>query len=172
MTEVSNTRLYLGNLPRNGMAFTTLFCCSCAVSLPCLCVLLVALWRESAIRSPPEKKKKKKKEQDITVDGCDMRGCALFARANVQWRCHTGTFACVRRGILHFSSFAVAGLTADELSAATKQDIEEHFSSHGSGKITEIKLMSGFGFIEYEDAMDARDVVPGEFVCLWLLDGT
>jgi RNA recognition motif-containing protein len=42
----------------------------------------------------------------------------------------------------------------------TKQDIEEHFSSHGSGKITEIKLMNGFGFIEYEDAMDARDVVP------------
>lgn len=22
--------------------------------------------------------------------------------------------------------------------------------------------MNGFGFIEYEDAMDARDVVPGE----------
>lgn len=44
----------------------------------------------------------------------------------------------------------------------TKQDIEEHFSTHGSGKITEIKLMSGFGFIEYEDAMDARDVVPGK----------
>ncbi|ODM19141.1 hypothetical protein SI65_05758 [Aspergillus cristatus] len=42
----------------------------------------------------------------------------------------------------------------------TKQDIEEHFGSHGSGKITEIKLMSGFGFIEYEDALDARDVVP------------
>ncbi|CAL5870260.1 uncharacterized protein PFLUO_LOCUS4495 [Penicillium psychrofluorescens] len=42
----------------------------------------------------------------------------------------------------------------------TKPDIEEHFSSHGSGKITEIKLMNGFGFIEYEDAMDARDVVP------------
>ncbi|KAJ5386423.1 hypothetical protein N7509_008964 [Penicillium cosmopolitanum] len=42
----------------------------------------------------------------------------------------------------------------------TKQDIEEHFSTHGSGKITEIKLMNGFGFIEYEDAMDARDVVP------------
>lgn len=44
----------------------------------------------------------------------------------------------------------------------TKQEIEEHFSSHGSGKITEIKLMNGFGFIEYEDAMDARDVVPGK----------
>lgn len=24
--------------------------------------------------------------------------------------------------------------------------------------------MNGFGFIEYEDAMDARDVVPGKFV--------
>lgn len=46
--------------------------------------------------------------------------------------------------------------------AVTKQDIEEHFSTHGSGKITEIKLMNGFGFIEYEDAMDARDVVPGK----------
>ncbi|KAJ6166710.1 hypothetical protein N7470_002157 [Penicillium chermesinum] len=42
----------------------------------------------------------------------------------------------------------------------TKNDVEEHFSAHGSGKITEIKLMNGFGFIEYEDAMDARDVVP------------
>jgi hypothetical protein len=44
---------------------------------------------------------------------------------------------------------------------ATKQDIEDHFSTHGTGKITEIKLMNGFGFIEYEDAMDARDIVPG-----------
>lgn len=50
------------------------------------------------------------------------------------------------------------------MSTVTKQDIEEHFSSHGSGKITEIKLMNGFGFIEYEDALDARDVVPGKFV--------
>lgn len=24
--------------------------------------------------------------------------------------------------------------------------------------------MNGFGFIEYEDAMDARDVVPGKFI--------
>ncbi|KAJ8128330.1 hypothetical protein O1611_g5304 [Lasiodiplodia mahajangana] len=43
---------------------------------------------------------------------------------------------------------------------ATKQDVENHFATHGTGKITEIKLMNGFGFIEYEDAMDARDVVP------------
>lgn len=46
--------------------------------------------------------------------------------------------------------------------SVTKQDIEEHFSTHGTGKITEIKLMNGFGFIEYEDAMDARDIVPGK----------
>ena len=25
--------------------------------------------------------------------------------------------------------------------------------------------MNGFGFIEYEDAMDARDVVPGKCLC-------
>jgi hypothetical protein len=50
----------------------------------------------------------------------------------------------------------------------TKQDIEEHFSTHGTGKITEIKLMNGFGFIEYEDAMDARDIVPGKRLGLQL----
>jgi len=42
----------------------------------------------------------------------------------------------------------------------TKQDIEEHFNSHGAGTIKEVKLMNGFGFIEYDDAMDAKDVVP------------
>lgn len=42
----------------------------------------------------------------------------------------------------------------------TKQDIEDHFSTHGAGTIKEVKLMNGFGFIEYEDSMDARDVVP------------
>lgn len=45
---------------------------------------------------------------------------------------------------------------------ATKSDVENHFNQHGTGKITEIKLMQGFGFIEYDDAMDARDVVPGK----------
>ncbi|RDI88491.1 hypothetical protein Vi05172_g1417 [Venturia inaequalis] len=43
---------------------------------------------------------------------------------------------------------------------ATKADVETHFAAHGTGEITEIKLMNGFGFIEYKDAMDARDVVP------------
>lgn len=46
---------------------------------------------------------------------------------------------------------------------ATKADVEAHFATHGTGEITEIKLMNGFGFIEYKDAMDARDVVPGKF---------
>ncbi|KAI9661039.1 MAG: hypothetical protein M1821_009366 [Bathelium mastoideum] len=43
---------------------------------------------------------------------------------------------------------------------ATKADVESHFNQHGTGEITEIKLMNGFGFIEYKDALDARDVVP------------
>lgn len=48
---------------------------------------------------------------------------------------------------------------------ATKADVEAHFQTHGTGEITEIKLMNGFGFIEYKDAMDARDVVPGKNCC-------
>ncbi|KAK0642924.1 hypothetical protein B0T16DRAFT_332542, partial [Cercophora newfieldiana] len=43
----------------------------------------------------------------------------------------------------------------------SQADVEAHFASHGTGEITEIKPMNGFGFIEYKDAMDARDVVPG-----------
>ncbi|KAH0533908.1 hypothetical protein FGG08_007470 [Glutinoglossum americanum] len=43
----------------------------------------------------------------------------------------------------------------------TKKDVEEHFKKHGAGEITEVKLMSGFGFIEYKDSLDAMDVVPG-----------
>ncbi|MCJ1417320.1 hypothetical protein MMC32_003663 [Xylographa parallela] len=42
----------------------------------------------------------------------------------------------------------------------TKEDITEHFKAHGAGNITEVKLMNGFGFVEYDDPMDARDVVP------------
>lgn len=51
----------------------------------------------------------------------------------------------------------------------TKAEIEAHFGTHGTGEITEIKLMNGFGFIEYKDAMDARDVVPGKLQLLFLL---
>ncbi|KAI9771692.1 MAG: hypothetical protein M1840_001908 [Geoglossum simile] len=42
----------------------------------------------------------------------------------------------------------------------TRKDIEDHFKKHGAGEITEVKLMSGFGFIEYKDSLDAMDVVP------------
>ena len=48
-------------------------------------------------------------------------------------------------------------------SAVSKEDIQEHFKAHGAGNITEVKLMNGFGFVEYDDPMDARDVVPGLF---------
>ena len=50
------------------------------------------------------------------------------------------------------------------MTLATKADVENHFNTHGTGEITEIKLMNGFGFIEYKDAMDARDVVPGSYL--------
>jgi len=47
-----------------------------------------------------------------------------------------------------------------DFGVATKSDVEAHFSSH-PGEIVEIKLMNGFGFIEYRDAFDARDAIPG-----------
>jgi hypothetical protein len=50
----------------------------------------------------------------------------------------------------------------DALPTATKADVEAFFAAHGAGEITEVKVMNGFGFIEYKDPMDARDVVPGE----------
>jgi RNA recognition motif-containing protein len=53
-----------------------------------------------------------------------------------------------------------------DFGSVTKQDVEEHFATHGTGTIKEIKLMNGFGFIEYEDAMDAKDIVPGKFLLL------
>lgn len=59
------------------------------------------------------------------------------------------------------SSIPTVAETADALLAATKADVEAHFATHGTGEITEVKLMNGFGFIEYKDPMDARDVVPG-----------
>ena len=45
--------------------------------------------------------------------------------------------------------------------AVTKEDVQDHFKD-GPGTISETKLMSGFGFIEYEDKADASDVVPGK----------
>jgi hypothetical protein len=48
----------------------------------------------------------------------------------------------------------------DAFPIATKADVESFFAAHGAGEITEVKVMNGFGFIEYKDPMDARDVVP------------
>ena len=43
----------------------------------------------------------------------------------------------------------------------TKRDIEKDFAS--TGAIKEIKLMNGFGFIEYQDAKDAKYLVPASY---------
>ena len=51
----------------------------------------------------------------------------------------------------------------------TKAAVEAYFATYGTGEITEVKLMNGFGFIEYKDPMDARDVVPGESLPVALL---
>jgi RNA recognition motif-containing protein len=95
MTEVSSTRLYLGNLPKNG-----------------------EFWLDSQPSTA---------QQGVVVD------------ATVGIECRTNS-----------------------ISKATKADVEAHFATHGTGEITEVKLMNGFGFIEYKDPMDARDVVPGK----------
>lgn len=57
----------------------------------------------------------------------------------------------------------LSSYATDTPTTATKADVEAHFATHGTGEITEVKLMNGFGFIEYKDPMDARDVVPGMF---------
>lgn len=40
-----------------------------------------------------------------------------------------------------------------------KSEIEEFFKEH-PGNIVEIKLMTGFGFIQYDNEADAKEVVP------------
>ncbi|KAA8914301.1 hypothetical protein FN846DRAFT_897010 [Sphaerosporella brunnea] len=41
-----------------------------------------------------------------------------------------------------------------------KQEVEDFFNEFGHGNITEVKLMDGFGFIQYESPDDAKDIVP------------
>ncbi|KAL7273163.1 hypothetical protein RUND412_003999 [Rhizina undulata] len=43
---------------------------------------------------------------------------------------------------------------------ARKQEVEEFFKEHGHGNIVEVKLMNGFGFIQYDNEDDAKDIVP------------
>ncbi|KAL6404714.1 uncharacterized protein AUP68_11542 [Ilyonectria robusta] len=66
--------------------------------------------------------------------------------------------------MVHTHSPDAASYATDSLPTATKADVEAHFATHGTGEITEVKLMNGFGFIEYKDPMDARDVVPGKLL--------
>ena len=83
---------------------------------------------------------------------------------------HIGTWALFlwrHDGSSTFPSFAryiysMRSLITSCLSTVTKEDIQSHFSKDGTGNITEVKLMNGFGFIEYDDPLDARDMVPGK----------
>ncbi len=52
-------------------------------------------------------------------------------------------------------------LTYVPWTTVSKEDIQEHFKE-ASGKILDIKLMTGFGFIEYDNPIDTRDIVPGK----------
>lgn len=60
-----------------------------------------------------------------------------------------------------FIALTLLAMPLTRCRTATKSDVEAHFATHGTGEITEVKLMNGFGFIEYKDPMDAQDVVPG-----------
>ncbi|KAI4189560.1 MAG: hypothetical protein LQ348_003780 [Seirophora lacunosa] len=108
MAEVSSTRLYLGNLPRDG-SFRVL-------AGPC------------QITTPPLVRPQQARE----------------ILEQFKWPL-----------ILLSDS---ADHDPSQL-AVTKEDIQTHFKE-ARGTIAEVKLMNGFGFIEYQDAMDARDVVP------------
>ncbi|KAI9893483.1 MAG: hypothetical protein M1814_006780 [Vezdaea aestivalis] len=47
---------------------------------------------------------------------------------------------------------------------ATKENVREYFEGHNTeAEIKEVKIMSGFGFIEYADEADARDVMAKTF---------
>ncbi|KAI5800906.1 hypothetical protein FPQ18DRAFT_365508 [Pyronema domesticum] len=41
-----------------------------------------------------------------------------------------------------------------------RQEVEDFFNENGHGTITEVKLMDGFGFIQYDSPDDAKDIVP------------
>jgi hypothetical protein len=89
-----------------------------------------------------------------------MRHANLRCAVCDSWTSRLGSAATSRRLSIVVCATLESGLT---LPKATKADVEAYFATHGTGEITEIKLMNGFGFIEYKDAMDARDVVPGQF---------
>jgi len=53
-----------------------------------------------------------------------------------------------------------------KLGIVTKREVEDFFKQHGNGNIVEVKLMNGFGFIQYDNEEDPKDIVPGEDILL------
>merc|ERR1711939_480008 len=97
--------------------------------------------------------------------GCGSFQTTVLGSPSPRFASRSGTLTCSSPHLV-FRQATMADVSSTRLYLGnlprniTKQDIEEHFGTHGAGSIKEIKLMNGFGFIEYEDAMDARDVVP------------
>ena len=58
--------------------------------------------------------------------------------------------------------FRVSWLMKSSVPAVTKREVEDFFKQHGNGHIMEVKLMNGFGFIQYDNEDDPKDIVPGE----------
>ena len=61
--------------------------------------------------------------------------------------------------LINAASSGLADFFSSCWTTVTKEDINKHFEE-GPGTIGEIKIMNGFGFLEYNDPADARDVVP------------
>lgn len=51
------------------------------------------------------------------------------------------------------------------MDTVTKREVEDFFKAGGPGNVVEVKLMNGFGFIQYDNEEDAKEVVPG--TCIW-----
>ncbi len=104
------------------------------------------------------------------VCGCGLGEQTATGSRRTTWNHGTGLVDDGASQFLHhFSRGRPCHAVADVqyLTAVTKEDIQAHFSKDGTGNITEVKLMNGFGFIEYDDPLDARDMVPGK-LCLHL----
>ena len=141
MTDpVSSTRLYLGNLPRDGTQSSSFH------DLQSPLLLGIPLFVKKATRG--SKSVSSQPGPVITFSTGGVLG------PNIAYWMMENSLLCAI-SLAH-------RILADQMlqwPTVTKEDIQSHFSE-GPGTIKETKLMNGFGFIEYEDAADARDVVP------------
>jgi len=104
------------------------------------------------------------------ICGCGSREPTATGNRRTNWNHGTGLVDDGASQSLHHSLAVRPCHTVADiqyLTAVTKEDIQAHFSKDGTGNITEVKLMNGFGFIEYDDPLDARDMVPGKLRLLW-----